>query len=299
MIHEYALEPSLLNNWERFRYFVAGFGISQGRLISRYPKRWKRMVHEALDECTDIQKARIVERMTTIDDLMFKRTQEWNTEADWLSNAEAEHGKRPFHAILAAKNARGHTAVLIAADLDDKTPLWAAERERVIDRKAGEMANAVAPLLALGPTLVFVDPYFDPFKTPAAKTMRILLEKAFSQVAETVIERVEIHTRFDMDKSPAVEDFLAKFKEVILNRFVFAGVRVSIKRWQEYDGGEGLHNRYILTERGGVRFAWGLDEGDPTQTDDISLLDHKVFQQRWNQYCGEHPAFDLIDSIQL
>jgi hypothetical protein len=44
------LKPSLLNNWKDFRYFTEKFGIAQGRLISRYPKRWKRMVYESLCE---------------------------------------------------------------------------------------------------------------------------------------------------------------------------------------------------------------------------------------------------------
>jgi hypothetical protein len=50
MFYEYALKPSLLNNWKDFRYFTEKFGIAQGRLISRYPKRWKRMVYESLCE---------------------------------------------------------------------------------------------------------------------------------------------------------------------------------------------------------------------------------------------------------
>lgn len=77
------------------------------------------------------------------------------------------------------------------------------------------------------------------------------------------------------------------------------GVSVCIKRWQERAGGEGIHNRYVLTKRGGIRFAWGLDEGDPEQTDDVSLLEYAVYRQRWDQYCGEHPAFDLIDTLEL
>jgi hypothetical protein len=299
MIHEYALEPSLLNNWERFRFFVGQFGVSQGRLISRYPKRWKRMVHEALEGCTDIQKAKIVERMATIDNLMLKRPQEWNAEADWLSNAEAEHGKRPFHAIVAANNPRSNAVVLQANDLDYQTPLWAVQRQRVVDRRASDMANAAASILALGPVLVFIDPYFDPYKPPATRALKMLLEKAFEQVAETTIERIEIHTRFDERKSPSREDFTTKFTSVIFSKVVPVGVKVCIKRWRDRVGGDGLHNRYILTERGGLSFGWGLDEGDPKQTDDISLLDDTVYRQRWYQYCGEHPAFDLIDLIEL
>jgi hypothetical protein len=129
--------------------------------------------------------------------------------------------------------------------------------------------------------------------------MKALLEKAFDQEPETVIERIEIHTQFDESKSPSRDDFAAQFRSVILSKVVPVGVRLIIKRWQNCDGGEGLHNRYILTERGGLSFGWGLDEGDPQRTDDITLLADGVYRQRWEQYCGEYPAFDLIDLIEF
>ena len=51
MIYEYALEPRLLNNWKDFRYFTEKFSFYEGRLISRFPKRWKRDVYALLSEC--------------------------------------------------------------------------------------------------------------------------------------------------------------------------------------------------------------------------------------------------------
>src|SRR5215475_10033311 len=101
MIYEYALEPVLLSNWKDFRYFTEKFGVAQGRLISRYPKRWKKMVYEALVGCGEIERKRIEDRLQTIDDRMVKRQHEWNSQQDWLPNAGAEHARRPFHAILA------------------------------------------------------------------------------------------------------------------------------------------------------------------------------------------------------
>lgn len=77
MIHEYALEPALLNNWRDFRYFTEKFGFSEGRLISRYPRRWKKMVIESLSE-TGLNRTKIVERLKKLDDRMLPRQHEWN-----------------------------------------------------------------------------------------------------------------------------------------------------------------------------------------------------------------------------
>ncbi len=47
MVYEYALEPELVATWgnrQDFRYFVEKFGLGQPRIVSRYPKPWKRLV---------------------------------------------------------------------------------------------------------------------------------------------------------------------------------------------------------------------------------------------------------------
>ncbi len=79
MIYEYALEPALLNNWEDFRYFTEKFGFFQGRFISRYPRRWKKMVIASLSE-TGPKRTKMVERIRKLDDRMLPRQHEWNPE---------------------------------------------------------------------------------------------------------------------------------------------------------------------------------------------------------------------------
>ncbi len=48
MFKEYAVEPeAIAASWETCRYLVELFGFHQGRLISRFPKTWKRLAIEA------------------------------------------------------------------------------------------------------------------------------------------------------------------------------------------------------------------------------------------------------------
>ena len=70
-----------------------------------------------------------------------------------------------------------------------------------------------------------------------------------------------------------------------------------IFRWQRNDDGDKPHPRYVLTERGGIRFEYGLDEWDGEgQTTDVSLLSHSLYKQRWKDYQKETAAYHLYDN---
>ena len=69
------------------------------------------------------------------------------------------------------------------------------------------------------------------------------------------------------------------------------GQRVTISRLKERSEGEKLHNRYILTEFGGVGFPAGLN-AKRGASDDPQLLTREQYRTRWPQYAGESLAFD-------
>jgi hypothetical protein len=57
---------------------------------------------------------------------------------------------------------------------------------------------------------------------------------------------------------------------------------------------ERLHDRFVLTDRGGVLSTYGWDSGEPGQTSEVSLLDEDSYLLRWKQYQRENAAFDLV-----
>ena len=92
MVYEFAVEPTLLNTWDQFRYIVEKFDVSQGRLISRFPKEWKKMVYESLNDCKEIERARIEESLRRIDHRLLNTIRSYNGEGPtWLENAEVSH----------------------------------------------------------------------------------------------------------------------------------------------------------------------------------------------------------------
>ncbi len=122
MIHEYALEPELVASWVNRgvgRYFIEKFGLGQPRIVSRYPRRWKRLVWGAFASDNDVERKRMEELLERLSETMVKRRDgRWDASAPWLDNAQDEHSRVPFHAILARSNPRAHPQVLIAEELD-------------------------------------------------------------------------------------------------------------------------------------------------------------------------------------
>jgi hypothetical protein len=135
--------------------------------------------------------------------------------------------------------------------------------------------------------LHLVDPHFGP---EMAKWRRVL-ERILALVAARrsgLPSKICLHCRHK-----AKLDFFENEASAMAQR-IPAGVTLSFKRWAERPGGEKFHNRYLLTDIGGVILGVGLDAGNSGQTDDVNLMDAVQFLKRWDQFNGAC-AFDLAD----
>ncbi len=291
MIYEYALEPVLLNNWKDFRYFAEKFGVPKGRLISRYPRKWERMVLASLTGCGEIERKTIEEALVNLKRYLLPRHHEWRDETDWLSNAETEHTKRPFHAVIAAANPRNRDFVLDADGVSEANSLWRLPILLPVQRVATVMAQRVAPLLCFSKRILFIDPHFRPQEIRWRRSLQAFLEVATNTRRPGEVLKAEIHVNNEIE----INYFKAQCQKC-LPEVIPIGLRVRIVQWQEKPLGEKLHNRFILTDIGGVSFGVGLDDsdGEDGQTDDIQLLNEESYNSRFAQYAGSSPAFDLV-----
>lgn len=53
-----------------------------------------------------------------------------------------------------------------------------------------------------------------------------------------------------------------------------------------------MHNRYVLTDIGGVQFSTGLDEGEEGTNDDVIRLSAESYEKRYQDYAGPGFSFD-------
>ena len=79
-----------------------------------------------------------------------------------------------------------------------------------------------------------------------------------------------------------------------LSDLIPAGYCVKLKRWIWRKGGEKFHQRFILSDIGGVEVDPGLDDGNEGESFKVMLLKRKMFEKHWQDFITA-PAFDLAE----
>ncbi len=282
MLKEFALDPELLGNWQDFRFFTSQFGASQGRLISRFPAQWTEHVKNvAKKSARDIEYLKIVEALARFDSLMLIREYDYEKGHQWLRNAVDENAKRPFQAIVTTKNHNNAHNLVIGNDIDPTKPppLWVVPTSAQINRTPEEMAACVKDLLSQCKEVLFVDPYFAPNEAKYTEPLRKFLKAIGSRGTRCMPNRVEYHLG-NQDRN------LATFKQKLNEKVgphLPQGLTLTFVRWKKSE----LHNRYVLTDRGGVMFGHGLDRADGSDAvnhDTVSLLDDETCNSLLQDY---------------
>ena len=293
MLHEYAVEPELVATWtdrKTGRFFLDRFGLGSPRIISTYPrKHWKRLVQTAWEKnnSSDGEPKRVEVLIQKLSEVMVaRRDAVWSPDRTWLGNVLDEHRRIPFHAILVRSDAGAHPNILVADEVDESTALWAVPY-KTVRRTPTAIAGVVRDMLRMAVAILFVDPYFSPqprYATVLAACLRKCLDQRVGR------ERPVVRIFAAADKTGARQDFENEC-HVKLPHMLPQGQRVTIARLTERPNGDMLHNRYVLTELGGVCFPAGL-AAKHRATDDPWLLAREQYKTRWSQYAGEAPAFD-------
>jgi hypothetical protein len=288
MFHEYAVDPSVLWTWDRTRVFLDAFGPLKGRFLAEFPRRWKRMVFERL-RCPDVERHKIVERLASLDPRVFSpRTHAaYDPNQLWLENALIEHRRLRFRAIIAEGG--GSADVLDAGVVDDRSDLWRVEPGCMVPRQAAAYVKVLDLLLRASRKIVYVSPFLradQPDKT--APVVAICAALARSAVD------FEIHFRDEPRSYALCMSDAARY----LPRLLPAGSKVTLRCWKERAGGARLHNRYLLTDVGGVQFGDEIEDGDPAHQDRMSILDEPSLARLWNHHTGTPPAFDAAGQAQ-
>lgn len=301
MLKEYALDPSLFSTWRDYQFYVGQFGAGHGRLISRFPKQWKQMVAQAAQTAKDIEYLRIEEALfrrdeddrSQIDRVMLIRDYDYNKGHDWIRNANDENQKRPFHAIVSTQSDGNQTNVIIGDNIDpmNPPPLWIVPTSVQIEREPSEMANCVLALLSQCDEALFIDPYFGPGKRKHTEPLKMFLQAIASRGTRRMPSRVEYHGgNQDQDTTKYQSDL-----EQWVKPHLPAGATLSVVRWNK----EQMHNRYILTDRGGVMFGQGLDDGRDSNVkhDTVSLLDDNTCAELMIDYSSQSTRLSWLNEI--
>ena len=205
--------------------------------------------------------------------------------------------RRPFHAILANDNPRNNPLVMREDDVLGMDPpsAWRVPREIPVHRTATSMATHLDPMLRCATRILFIDPYFRASELRWRNPLQAFLNIICDGSREVTLE---CHASACYQNSPSWDIFLRECK-THLPRLIPRGFTLTVRRWEERNVGEELHDRYILTDIGGVVIPRGLDESDeytlPEKdrgTIDILRVSFETWQQRLEDYgYDSKPAF--------
>ena len=296
MIHAFALEPKLVASWGKiteFRFIHDKFGLGTPRAMLELPafSKWKRDVYEEAQKLglSDEDMTRIAEIFRLLGEHKCRRTDSvYDGLRAWIENAEREYDRKSFAAILATANPRGHQAVLVADQLGPDEPRWSCSVGASPARTPQALSSALSAMLVNCRVLHLVDPHFGPENARHRKVLEALLGVLSDH--EMIPELVRVHCQ-----AKSLLTFFESEATKMAARLP-TGITVEFARWKQRDGGDLLHNRYVLTDLGGVMLGAGLDTGAPGETDDLVLLAHGQYVLRWAQYVEANGAFLLVDA---
>lgn len=294
MIHEYAVDPNSLATFNEIWQALEQFGVARGRVVVQCPKRWWAIVKQNLENARDtlpwVEYKSLEERCIRLRDdrkIICRKNLKYDGDKPFVDAIATEHAERPFRAVLQLDpTTGGPVPVLSRFDLHDGNALWKVRCSQPLPRTAEALFAIVAPLLRISADFLLVDPYFAS-NPQTYQSLIKMLQNAHS--AGKSFQRVEVHTG-TKGTATHIRD---KARTSLVPRLP-AGTKITVFQWKEREGCERLHDRFVLTDRGGIASSCGWDTGESGQTTELSLMDDDSYRHRWNQYQRETAAFDLV-----
>jgi hypothetical protein len=296
MLSEYAVEPAAIGaDWRTFKDLIDRFGADKGRLISRFPTKWEKKVIEAAKSAgvPDIRITSIIERLRESKHKVadFHRTYDQNT--DWIANALREHAHRPFKAVICG----GSPACVEAMhpdDCSDVHPLFGTAISRDVVRTADEIAAALHLITAISKEVDIVDPYFDLRRTEGnyLEPLVSLLGRLAAGPGQS--KAIRIHFRDHTSRPPA--QILARDVSMQMKGLIPLGYCLEFYAWSQIRGGEDFHDRFVITELGGIMIGAGLSADGPSETAAFTLLDVDHSRRLRARYADGSTAYHRVGS---
>ena len=284
MFFEYAIAPDVIANAQDARFLLEACRPWKGRFVAAYPTTWPDMV---LQRATDGERKAVEVRLLAAKNAgtFVRRRTRYDATQTWLWNAEAEHVRNAFRAIITTEDC-GSEHVRKASLVDDSQDRWRVDSGRFVDRDPGKLVEALRLLLGLSSHVAIVDPHFradQPHKTAPLV--------ALARALRSPTVPLEVHWSDEPDSMPSYAHCM-RHAERVLPDILPHGVKVTLRCWHERRGGPRIHNRFLVTNIAGVKFGDSIEEGAVGHQDHLSILDEPSRLAIWDDYVAAPGGFD-------
>jgi hypothetical protein len=293
LIRRYAIEPKALVRWEDFRYVMEKLSFADGRVLVTIPRKWQRQLLDSLGDIGDIERARFVEKLQRYKQTrMIASGAQYNSTLRWVDNAAEMKVASAVDAILISVGTQAEDPSLpypTPAEIDED--FFSGAREV---RCAGTAANLVAAadvLLESSAEAIFVDPYFRIAKDWCFDVLVAFARRGALGKCQSFV----VYTSEDY-KPKGGEGYLRRICDKRVAPVVGRGFRIAFRFVSSEKSQQSFHARYLLTERGGLRYDKGFEASQPPQFVDISLLDRNIHEELIRLFADGQNGVDVIDT---
>jgi hypothetical protein len=295
---EFAIEPTLFANYYLGNEILAGLGFEHGRIVGALPKKWSRAVRNHALVHTEMQQAKLVERLNDLKTAILPRIHPYDGGRPWRDQAFECHQLVPFDGILVGGPAPVQGCIDTTLGLAGQQA-WTHSRQLSIQRSSAPLAAVLKPLLCTAHEVIIVDAFFNPsVKVAQSKWLRPLRALAAQLSADGRVTRFEMHALSSRnDPWPA-----GLFVQHCRNNLAPAlpkGISLDAMLWKERNGGLQFHERLIVTDVGGVLVDPGIDDGAPGETYDLRLLSKVEVPVYLKKFTQATAPYDLIDQQRI
>lgn len=170
MLKEYAIDPAVAADFSNLKQIANLFDFSNPRRISRFPKRWERMVYEAAAPLGDMNAKRVEEKLKQFKgskSCLYSFGRDYDSDKKWIDNALSSHGTRPFNAIICEND---QDSCVKLDDLEDTHPLIHAPNSQQVTKSLENYKALFDPVFLSVKNICIVDPYFSTYE-PKSKNL--------------------------------------------------------------------------------------------------------------------------------
>lgn len=281
---EYTIEPECFRNMKNINTIFSKFGYKKGKLFRRLPhekRKWGCKILQSVKQSVKEKKMTQREQhkiKTYLTDKILKAndnlyTTDTKTDYDinktWIDNAISDDKNNPAGPVQAIIISDNEIAYPKTMSIDD---VYHEDFDNVVtqgvESSAENMANTIELLLKnCKKRLYFIDPHFKPV-TRYENTLKAFLEK--SKLGYDV-DNIQYHVRWmnqGGDQDTQFERTKINVKEKI-SSIKPTSVNITFYYWDDSLSREKMHDRFVITELGGVSIGSGLDES-PGYTKNIT-----------------------------
>jgi hypothetical protein len=272
MIKIFTIDPVVFDSLDNISELIEYFGIEKLRMIWSYPSSWVMLIKEVIKtNFKNRERKRAYNKLEKIYKSVIEIPPNYicddsNISLDnWLNKADELYQIKKYEGIISDKNPNSQAYICKIDNLEYCSTLNNDSSFKV-KRVDEDLSKAVAPLLYFATEIHFVDKYFHFLNPYHIRPLRSFIKEIFSDLRLNQISKITYHTG-----DSALSDNIERVLKSELDGLIPENVALRIVRWPD----EKLHNRFLLTNVGGINFQHGLcdwDNGNSIEYDDISPI---------------------------